>query len=190
MVRRVFFRHYLCNASVRSSLEHLCQKRQRFTLFFFKNTFFLSGMPLTSNWSKTAFLGCLACQSKKPPWEVQGTIATVGLLLTTPVSWDRRNSFMFPDLAFSQNESHYWVQLATPRFVRHKGAVYNTAFCEAHFFCQRNTLPCTIFWSVLIPLGLAHNCVEGHSLTCAIWTIMQAPQTYISTFFFFFCCNR
>ena len=41
---------------------------------------------------------------------------------------------MFPDLAFLQNESHYWVQLATPRFVRHKGAVYNTAFCEAHFF--------------------------------------------------------
>ena len=44
---------------------------------------------------------------------------------------------MFPDLSFFQNESHYWVQLATPRFVRHKGAVYNTAFCEAHFFFVR-----------------------------------------------------
>ena len=68
------------------------------------------------------------------------------------------------------------MQFTTPHFARHI------------FFCQRNTLPCTIFWSVLIPLGLAHNCVEGHSLTCAIWTNnVGTPDIYL---YFLFLQNR
>ena len=95
---------------------------------------------------------------------------------------------MFPDMAFLQNESHYWVQLATPRFLRHKGAASNTAFFEAHFFVRGIPLPCKIFWSVLIPLGLAHDCVEGHSLTCATWTNnVGTPDIYL---YFLFLQNR
>ena len=90
---------------------------------------------------------------------------------------------MFPDMAFLQNESHYWVQLGTPRFLRHKGAASNTAFFEAHFFVRGIPLPCTIFWSVLPRLAATRNApgVWGGSFRArrGLWRVARIVVAFV-----------